>query len=142
MVSLPGFGIRVMVSSENEFGTVPSSAIFGKSFRKTDVNSSQSSFVCFLGLHLRHMEVPRLGVELELQLLTYATATATQDPSCFRDLGHSSQRSWIPDPLSKTRDQTCILMATSWICFHCATMGIPCLFFQNPLTQRHETCLH
>ena len=23
-------------------------------------------FFCFLGLHLRHMEVPRLGVELEL----------------------------------------------------------------------------
>ena len=25
---------------------------------------------------LRHMEVPRLGVELELQLLAYTTATA------------------------------------------------------------------
>ena len=24
---------------------------------------------CFLGLHVRHMEVPRLGVELELQVL-------------------------------------------------------------------------
>ena len=29
----------------------------------------------FLGPHLRHMEVPRLGVKLELQLLAYATAT-------------------------------------------------------------------
>ena len=28
------------------------------------------------GPHLRHMEVPRLGVELELYLLAYATATA------------------------------------------------------------------
>ena len=26
----------------------------------------------FLGLHLQHLEVPRLGVELELQLLVYA----------------------------------------------------------------------
>ena len=30
----------------------------------------------FLGLHLRDMEVPRLGVELELQLPAYATETA------------------------------------------------------------------
>ena len=29
---------------------------------------------CFLGLHLRHMEVPRLGVELELHLPAYTTA--------------------------------------------------------------------
>ena len=31
------------------------------------------SFV-FLGLHLKHMEVPRLGVKSELQPLTYTTA--------------------------------------------------------------------
>ena len=30
----------------------------------------------FLGPHLWYMEVPRLGVELELQLLAYTTATA------------------------------------------------------------------
>ena len=35
----------------------------------------------FLGPHLQHMEVPRLGVKLELQLLTYATATEMQDGS-------------------------------------------------------------
>ena len=29
---------------------------------------------CFLGLHLRSMEVPRPGVELELRLPAYATA--------------------------------------------------------------------
>ena len=40
---------------------------------------TSSLFFCFLGLHLRHMEVPRLGVELELQVL--ATATATQIPA-------------------------------------------------------------
>ena len=38
------------------------------------------SFI-FLGLHLQHMEVPRLGVELELQLLAYTTPTAMPDPS-------------------------------------------------------------
>ena len=32
----------------------------------------------FLGLHLQHMEVPRLGVESELELPAYTTATATR----------------------------------------------------------------
>ena len=31
-------------------------------------------FMLFLGPHLRHMEVPRLGVKTELQLLAYTTA--------------------------------------------------------------------
>ena len=34
--------------------------------------------IFFLGPHLQHMEVPRLGVKLELQLPAYTTATATQ----------------------------------------------------------------
>ena len=33
----------------------------------------------FLGLHLWHMEDPRLGVRLELELLAAATVTATPD---------------------------------------------------------------
>ena len=53
---------------------------------------------------------PRLGVELELQLLAYATATATQDPSHIFDLHHSSWQPWIFNPLIKARDQTLILM--------------------------------
>ena len=32
------------------------------------------------------MEVPRLGVELELQLLAYTTVTAMPDPSHICDL--------------------------------------------------------
>ena len=31
-----------------------------------------------------HMEVPRLGVQLEMQLPAYATAPATQDLSCLQ----------------------------------------------------------
>ena len=34
-------------------------------------------YFCFLGPHPWHMDVPRLGVESELQLLAYTTATAT-----------------------------------------------------------------
>ena len=79
----------------------------------------------FLGPNLLHMEVPRLGVESELWLLACATATATWDPSHFCNLHHSSQQHWILNQLSKARDQTRILMDTSWIRFHCATMGTP-----------------
>ena len=38
--------------------------------------NTRANFCFVLGLHLRHMEVPRLGVESELQLLAY-TAIAT-----------------------------------------------------------------
>ena len=40
-------------------------------------------------------------------------------------LYHSSQQHQIPSPLSEARDQTCILMDTSWICFRCTTTGTP-----------------
>ena len=46
-------------------------------------------FLPFLGLLPWHMEVPRPGVQLELQLPAIATATATQDPSRIYDLHHS-----------------------------------------------------
>lgn len=38
-------------------------------------------FFALLGPHLQHVEVPRLGVPLELQLLATAIATTTWDPS-------------------------------------------------------------
>ena len=69
----------------------------------------------FLGLHVQHMEVPSLGVESELQLRTYTTATATQDPSHVCNLHHSSWQHWILNPLSEARDQTCILIDTSQV---------------------------
>ena len=55
------------------------------------------------------MEVPRLGVELELQLQVYTTATAISDPSHVFDLYHSSRQRWILNPPSEARDRTCIL---------------------------------
>ena len=65
----------------------------------------------------------RLGVELELQLLAYITATATWDLSRVCDLHCNSQQRWTLNPLSNARDRTYFLMDTSWICYHCATMG-------------------
>ena len=70
----------------------------------------------FLGPRLCHMEVPRLGVELELQLLAYATAIAMRDPSHVYDLYCSSQQCRILNPLNGARDWTHILMDTSWVC--------------------------
>jgi len=58
----------------------------------------------FLGLYLRNMEVPRLGVELELQLTAYTTATAMWDPRRVCDLHHNSHQYWILNPLGKARD--------------------------------------
>jgi len=38
-------------------------------------------FICFLGPHLQHMEIPRLRVESELQLLAYTTASHSNSRS-------------------------------------------------------------
>ena len=57
-----------------------------------------------------NMEVPRLGIESELQLSAYTTATAMPHPSHICDLHHSSQQCWILNPLSQARDQTHVLV--------------------------------
>ena len=66
-----------------------------------------------------------LGIELELQLLAYATVTEMSDPSCICDLHHSSWQCWILNPLSEARDRTHVLMDISQVCYHCSTTGIP-----------------
>jgi len=77
----------------------------------------------FLGPHLWHTEVPRLGVQSELQLQAFTTATAMQDLYNVCNLHHSSRQCWILNPLSEARGQTHILMDTSQICFWWVTMG-------------------
>ena len=99
-------------------------SIYHKKF-STQEKSSLFCFVCFLGLHLQHTEVPRLGVEWELQLLAYSTATATWDRSQVCNLHHSSRQCWILNPLMEARNRTRNLMVPSWICFCYATMGTP-----------------
>ena len=56
------------------------------------------------------MEVPRQGVESELKLPAYTTATAIGDPRHVCDLHLSSLQHRILNPLSKDRDQTHVLM--------------------------------
>ena len=71
------------------------------------------------------MEVPRLGVESELQLQAYARAPAMQDLSYICDLQHSSRQRQILNPLSKARDRTCNLIVPSQIRFRCTVTGTP-----------------
>ena len=47
---------------------------------------------------MQHMEVPGLGVKLELKLPAYTTATATPDPSHICNLRCSSQQCQILQP--------------------------------------------
>ena len=70
-------------------------------------------FFFFLGPHLRHMGVPRLGVQLDSRRTTLQPERATWDPSHDCDLHHSSLQHWILKPLGKATDQTRLLMDTS-----------------------------
>ena len=50
------------------------------------------------------MEVPRLGVESELQPLAYTTATIVQDPSHVCNPQHSSGQRLVPNQLNDARE--------------------------------------
>ena len=63
-------------------------------------------FFFFSGSHLQHMEVPKLGIKLEMQLL--ADTTVTLDLSHICDLCCSLQQCQILNPLSKPKNWTCI----------------------------------
>ena len=80
----------------------------------------------FLGPRSWHMEVPRLGVELELRLLACATATAMQDPSHTFDLYHSSWRRRILNPLRRPGIESANSILVGFV-FCCAAMGTPSL---------------
>ena len=64
------------------------------------------------------MEVPRVGVESELPLPVYTTATAMRDLRCVCDVHPCSRQRWILNPLSEARDQTQVLMDTSRVRDH------------------------
>ena len=79
-------------------------------------NPSECGFLLLLlgrGLQVQHMDVPKLRVKSELQLLTYATATAAKDPNHVCDLHCSSWKHRILNPLNGARNQTLIFMDTS-----------------------------
>ena len=65
-------------------------------------------YLCILGPHLWHMEVPGLGVES-----AYATAIATWYRSHICNLHHNSLQYLILNPLCEARDGPHIVMDTS-----------------------------
>ena len=65
------------------------------------------------------MEVPRLGVESELQPL------ANPQPHQTLATLVTSQQHRILNPLREAKDGTCVLMDPNQIRFHCARMGAP-----------------
>ena len=87
-------------------------------------------FPFFFRAALWHMEVPRLGVKLELRLLAYTTATATPDLSCSYDLHHKAHGNagslacWMRPGIEP---------ASLWILFISAEpqWELPCAFFSS-----------
>ena len=100
-------------------------------------------FIVFLGPHLQHMEVPRLGVKSELQLPADTTATAVLDLSRVCDPHHSSQQHRILNPLSEARDRTLTPVDTSGVRNPLPQQGLPVpiyLILMSLYLNRH-TCL-
>ena len=67
----------------------------------------------FLRPHPRHMDIPRLGVQSELQLSACTTAMGSEP--CLRPTPQLTATQ-DPRPLSEARDQALILMEPSRVC--------------------------
>ena len=73
-------------------------------------------FLVFLGLHPHHMEVPRLGIESEIQLIkSDSTAQLTAMP------------------LSEAKDLTCVLVDAPQFRYHRAMTGLQKTLFLTRL---------
>ena len=77
------------------------------------------------------------GSRIRLQLLVYATITATPDLSHVCDLYHSSRQCQILNPLSEARDWTRIIMDPSQVRWTAEPrMELPFLFWKISLRMR------
>ena len=75
-------------------------------------------FIFFLEMYPQHMEVPRLGVKLELQLPVYNTAMATPDPgwSVTYTAAHSNTGSlthWAGPGIEPTSSRILVRLVTA-----------------------------
>ena len=75
-------------------------------------------YIFFLGPHLQHME---MGFQARDQIRAVAAGLchthSNPDLNHICDLHHSLWQHEILNPLSKARDQTCIVMGTSQVGF-------------------------
>ena len=95
-----------------------------KAYHHTNHNWFFFFFCFYLGPHPWHMEVSRPGVELELQLLAYATATAVRSEPHLQSTPQLTEK-LDPRPTEWSQGSNRILMDTGQFCFHWATMGTP-----------------
>ena len=79
------------------------------------------------------MELLRLGVELELQLLAYSTATASQDPNLVCHLHNSSQKRRLLNPPHEARYRT----ASSWTLHPVLNLEVVSYFPTVTKTMKH-----
>ena len=77
-------------------------------------NRKEEFCSCFLFWLSRHVEVPGLGDESELQLLAYHSHSNVGSEPHLRTAPQLTAKP-DPYPLSKARDQTRILMDTGWV---------------------------
>ena len=75
---------------------------------------------------------PGYGLNWSYSCWAYTTATATQDRSHVCDLHHSSWQRQILNPLSEARDQTQVLMDTSWVRYRWAMTELLFVRFLPP----------
>ena len=98
----PGQGSKLCHSSDPSHGSDNTRSLILQATRELPLLIF--FFWSFLGPHSLHVEVPRLGVQSELQQPAYPRATATRDPSRVCDLPYSSRQCRILNPLSKARN--------------------------------------
>ena len=82
----------------------------------------------FLGLHLRHMEVPRPGSNQSCsQPMPQPQQCQIRAANVTYTTAHGNAR--FSNPPSEAKDQTFVLMDAGWIRLRCATMGTPYPFY-------------
>ena len=104
-VEVPGAKESIHATAANQATTVMSD------LQPTEAQGNSSNlqfcfcfyflFCCFLGIHMWHREVPRVGGKLELQ------CQPTEQP----------QQSQTLNPLIKAMDRTCVLVVTSGVLY-------------------------
>ena len=80
------------------------------------------SFFLLSGLHLWHLEIPRLGLNQSSSCLP-KPQPEQRDLSCICDPCSSSWQFGVLNPWIEATDWTHVLLDTSWVHYHWATRG-------------------